>query len=76
MMNILTNKLRIHQLEDYRPMADEQEGFRKDRSTIQQLLMVRLIVEKQRGKTERFTTALSTSKRRISRKTENLMGNT
>ena len=58
-MKILTNKLR-NQLEEYSPMADEQAGFRKDRSTIQQILMVRMIAERQREKTEQPTTALST----------------
>jgi len=31
-------------------MADEQAGFRKDRSTVQQILALRLIAEKARRK--------------------------
>jgi hypothetical protein len=42
MMKILTKRLE-EQLEEH--MADEQAGFRKERSTIQQILMLRLIAE-------------------------------
>ena len=39
-------------------MADEQAGFRKDRNTMQQILMLRLIAEKAKRKKEKCTTAL------------------
>ena len=44
LMSILLNRLKV-QTEEY--MADEQAGFRKDRSTIQQILLLRLIAEKE-----------------------------
>ena len=47
MMAILTERLR-GKTEEY--MADEQAGFRKDRSTVQQILALRLIGEKARRK--------------------------
>ena len=34
-------------------MSDEQAGFKKDRSTVQQILMLRLIVEKAKRKHKR-----------------------
>src|SRR3989454_11455300 len=43
LMSILLNRLKV-QTEEY--MADEQAGFRRDRSTIQQILLLRLIAEK------------------------------
>ena len=46
-MMILTERLRS-QIEEH--MADEQAGFRKDRSTVQQILALRLIAEKARRK--------------------------
>ena len=61
MMKILANRLG-NQLEEY--MADEQAGFRKDMSTIRQVLVANCR-KRQRGKTERFTTALSTFRRRL-----------
>ena len=48
LMMILTERLRSQREEH---MADEQAGFRKDRSTVQQILALRLIAEKARGKT-------------------------
>ena len=33
-------------------MSDAQAGFRKDRSTVQQILMLRLIAEKAKTKTQ------------------------
>jgi len=47
LMSVLTERLRA-QTEEYR--ADEQAGFRKGRSTIQQILTLRLIGEKARRK--------------------------
>jgi len=47
LMMILTERLRS-QIEEH--MADEQAGFRKDRSTVQQILVLRLIAEKARRK--------------------------
>lgn len=47
MMMILQNRLQTH-MEKF--LADEQAGFRKDRSTIQQILILRLIAEKARRK--------------------------
>jgi len=47
LMMILTEKLRS-QIEEL--MADEQAKFRKDRSTVQQILALRLIAEKARQK--------------------------
>ena len=47
MMKILTYRLR-DQLEEH--MVDEQAGFRRDRSTVQQILMLRLIAEKAKRK--------------------------
>jgi len=47
MMAILTERLR-GKTEEY--MSDEQAGFRKDRSTVQQILALRLIGEKARRK--------------------------
>lgn len=46
-MSILTERLR-GRTEEY--MGDEQAGFRKDRSTVQQILTLRLIGEKARRK--------------------------
>ena len=46
-MMILTERLKS-QIEKH--MADEQAGFRKDRSTVQQILALRLIAEKARRK--------------------------
>src|SRR3989454_945667 len=43
LMSILLNRLKV-QTEEY--LADEQAGFRRDRSTIQQILLLRLIAEK------------------------------
>src|SRR3989454_11288618 len=43
LMSILLNRLKV-QTDEY--MADEQAGFRRDRSTIQQILLLRLIAEK------------------------------
>ena len=42
---VLLNRLKS-QAEEY--LADEQAGFRKNRNTIQQILMLRLIAEKAR----------------------------
>ena len=47
LMMILTETLRS-QIEEH--MTDEQAGFRKDRSTVQQILALRLIAEKARRK--------------------------
>jgi len=47
LMMILTERLRS-QIEEH--MADEQARFRKDRSTVQQILALRLIAEKARRK--------------------------
>ena len=45
-------------------MSDEQAGFRKDRSTVQQILMLRLIAEKAKRKHKRvYTTVLWISRR-------------
>jgi len=44
---ILTKKLKS-QIKEH--MADEQAGFRKDKSTVQQILALRLIAEKARRK--------------------------
>src|SRR6218665_1817814 len=49
LMIVLLNRL-MAQTEEY--LADEQAGFRKDRSTIQQILMLRLIAEKAKRKTK------------------------
>src|SRR3984885_13144471 len=49
MMAILTERLRGATEEH---MADEQAGFRKDRSTVQQILALRLIGEKARRKSQ------------------------
>ena len=65
MLKILMNRLR-NQLEEY--MADEQVGFRKDRSTIQQILMIRLIAEKAKRKNSFVDFQKA--------QTENHMGNT
>src|SRR5207245_1913777 len=43
LMYKLLNKLQV-QTEEY--MADQQTGFRRDRSTIQQIILLRLIAEK------------------------------
>ena len=59
---ILTERLRS-QIEEH--MADEQAGFRKDRSTVQQILALRLIAEKARRKDKRSSTASSTSRRHL-----------
>lgn len=50
-MMILTERLRA-QVDEY--MADEQAGFRKDRSTTQQILALRLIAEKARRKNKKI----------------------
>jgi len=47
MMTILTRRLQ-DQVEEH--LADEQAGFQKDRSTIQQILSLRLIAEKAKRK--------------------------
>ena len=47
LMMILLNRLKAR-TEQY--MSDEQAGFRKDRSTVQQILMLRLIAEKAKRK--------------------------
>src|SRR6218665_4152772 len=47
LMIVLLNRLRA-QTEEY--LADEQAGFRNDRSTVQQILMLRLIAEKAKRK--------------------------
>ena len=47
LMTILLERLKP-QIEDY--MSDEQAGFRRDRSTVQQILALRLIAEKARRK--------------------------
>ena len=47
LMVVLLNRLKA-QTEEY--LADEQAGFRKDRSTVQQILMLRLIAEKAKRK--------------------------
>src|SRR3984885_248866 len=47
LMSVLTERLK-GQTEEY--MADEQAGFRKDRSTVQHILALRLIGEKARRK--------------------------
>ena len=39
-------------------MADKQAGFRKDRSTTQQILMLRLLAEKAKRKGMKITTVL------------------
>src|SRR6218665_1429463 len=46
-MSVLTEKLRVRTEEH---LADEQAGFRKDRSTVQQILTPRLIWDKARRK--------------------------
>jgi len=53
-------------------LADEQAGFRKDRSTIQQILMIRLIAEKAKRKNRMiyncfvdFQTAFDSVKQKI-----------
>lgn len=51
LMMILTERLRAH-MEEH--LADEQAGFRKDRSTIQQILALKLIAEKARRKNKRI----------------------
>ena len=51
MMSVLTERLR-GKTEEY--MADEQAGFRKDRSTVQQILTLRLIGEKARRKNSKI----------------------
>jgi len=51
LMMILTERLRSH-IEEH--MADEQAGFRKDRSTVQQILALRLIAEKARRKSKKI----------------------
>jgi hypothetical protein len=51
LMMILAERLRNH-MEEH--LADEQAGFRKDRSTIQQILAVRLIAEKARRKNKKI----------------------
>lgn len=56
-MMILTEKLG-----DRLKNTDEQAGFRRDRSTVQQILALRLIGEKLR-RTRKFITASWTSKR-------------
>src|SRR5207245_10805874 len=43
LMSMLLNRLKV-QTEEY--VADEHAGFRRDRSTIQQILLLRLIAEK------------------------------
>jgi hypothetical protein len=47
LMTILLSRLKA-KTEEY--MSDEQAGFRKDRSTVQQILMLRLIAEKAKRK--------------------------
>jgi len=47
LMRILTERLKA-QTEQY--MSDKQAGFRQDRSTVQQILALRLIGEKVRRK--------------------------
>lgn len=47
LMKVLTERLSSH-IEEH--LADEQGGFRKDRSTVQQILALRLIAEKARRK--------------------------
>ena len=51
LMMILTERLRT-QIEEH--LADEQAGFRKDRSTVQQILALRLIAEKARRKNNKI----------------------
>ena len=48
---VLLNKL-TQQLDPY--LSEEQAGFRKDRSTIHQILTLRLLAEKQRDKAEKL----------------------
>src|SRR5207244_121124 len=60
LMSILLNRLKV-QTEEY--IADEQAGFRRDRSTIQQILLLRLIAEKHPGIVRLCIIALLTSKR-------------
>jgi len=50
LMTILAERLRNH-LEEY--ISDEQAGFRKNRSTIQEILMLKLIAEKARRKNKK-----------------------
>ena len=45
--SVVLNRLKVKTEED---MSDEQAGFRKDRSTVQQILMLRLIAEKAKRK--------------------------
>ena len=52
LMTVLTERLRS-QTEEH--LSDEQAGFRKDRSTVQQILALRLIAEKLGGKIKQFT---------------------
>lgn len=51
LMSVLTERLRA-QTEEH--LADEQAGFRKDRSTVQQILTLRLIGEKARRKDKKI----------------------
>jgi len=60
LMSVLTQRLRA-QTEEH--LADEQAGFRKDRSTVQQILTLRLIGEKARRKGKKNSTALLTFKK-------------
>jgi len=46
-MLVLLNRWKA-EVEDY--LADEQAGFRKDRNTVQQILMLRKIAEKAKRK--------------------------
>jgi len=51
LMLVLLNRLKAH-VEDY--LADEQAGFRKDRNTVQQILMLRQIAENAKRKNKKI----------------------
>lgn len=51
---VLLNRLKCH-LDPY--LSEEQAGFRKDRSTVHQILLLRLLAEKAKRQGKKYTTA-------------------